>query len=695
MKTQNAHLGSEEYPYDAIVIGAGVVGCAAATTFARQGRSVLLLERSLREPNRIVGELLQPGGVNALERLGMSDCLEGIDAFPVKGYEVLYRGENIVFWYPLVESQQTLIQKRAASARSEEHTRPEGRSFHHGKFITKLRETARQEQNVRVLEATVKELLKCERSGVVGRAYGVIGHGPPILLYQIGKHETRILIDIPTDVYKTLSSIAGVKSHIKKNVIPILPESVRPMVEIALQEGRLRSMANSWLPASVNNTPGAILLGDAMNMRHPLVGGGMTVGLNDVVLLSELLDPLIVPYFHDTKVVMAQMKCLHSGRKKVNMTLNVLAQALYSLFVADDPQLQILQRGFVRYIQLGGSRIEEPAGLLGGVIHSPWLLFYHFFAVALYSLGIYIRESCAISFWNLGPALVDHALKPALTRLDDPAAIQNMPALNIFRSKDVSYNSQPSFRRELGYVSQPNQRGTIDIMWECSLVLFVSVWVVMHHNVPIKGESLREGITRKIRWVALAVCAPEMLTLFAVMQWNAANISVKEMQKIGGRDWSIVHAFYANSGGFILHTKDCPAINPLELLTIAFILPTISTVFFWANKPQNAAETTIIRPGWLIADVLIAAGDAAKEPYGDTPMDFVKKPPWEGWKRRPSLLHFGGLECRPLARIPNDYSPPPPTKKEALFIWLVSIVHAGVHLIGWNFEFPTPTEALI
>jgi glycine/D-amino acid oxidase-like deaminating enzyme len=43
--------------------------------------------------------------------------------------------------------------------------RPEGRSFHHGKFVMKLREMAMRERNVRVVEATAKELLKRGGSG--------------------------------------------------------------------------------------------------------------------------------------------------------------------------------------------------------------------------------------------------------------------------------------------------------------------------------------------------------------------------------------------------------------------------------------------------------------------------------------------------------------------------------------------------
>jgi hypothetical protein len=61
----------EHHEADIVIVGAGIVGCASAVAFGKQGRSVILLERSLEEPDRIVGELLQPGGVYALEKLGL------------------------------------------------------------------------------------------------------------------------------------------------------------------------------------------------------------------------------------------------------------------------------------------------------------------------------------------------------------------------------------------------------------------------------------------------------------------------------------------------------------------------------------------------------------------------------------------------------------------------------------------------
>ena len=56
--------------YDVILVGAGIAGSALATSLARAGRRVLVLERDMSEPDRILGELLQPGGVRALPLLG-------------------------------------------------------------------------------------------------------------------------------------------------------------------------------------------------------------------------------------------------------------------------------------------------------------------------------------------------------------------------------------------------------------------------------------------------------------------------------------------------------------------------------------------------------------------------------------------------------------------------------------------------
>lgn len=445
--------------YDVAIIGAGVLGCALAVTLARQGRQVLLIERNLNEPDRIVGELLQPGGVAALSQLDLDSCLEGIDAIPVTGYRIFHRDDVITFLYPPIPSRDAKLAKQNGLKR------PEGRSFHHGRFIMKLREAAQREQHIEILQTTAKELLWSEnpkrvvgvrcrshaeeepatyhaqltiiadgqasnfRSKLIDRppttnsrfwglelidadlgsyslALGVIGYGGPVLMYQIGERETRILIDIPDSTYRTCSINGGIESYIQTKVIPTLPDTIRPAAEKALATGRLRSMPNYWLPPSENRHLGVALLGDAMNMRHPLTGGGMTVALNDVVILSQLLSPQQVPSLASTAAVLRQMRKFHWKRKSTNASLNILAQALYCLFVADDPSLKVLQRGFMKYIKHGGTYVEEPSGLMGGVYHSPFLLCYHFFSIAIYSLWVLLREECASSLWKLPVAVI-------------------------------------------------------------------------------------------------------------------------------------------------------------------------------------------------------------------------------------------------------------------------------------------------
>ena len=145
-----------------------------------------------------------------------------------------------------------------------------------------------------------------------------------------------------------------------------------------------------------------------MNMRHPLTGGGMTVALNDVVLLSQLLSPQRVPDLGDTVLVKQAMKEFHWQRKKLSSIINILAQALYALFAANDVQLKALQMGCFHYFLRGGQCVDGPAGLLAGIIKRPFVLFYHFFSVALLASWLVMANTMGNVFgiWKLPWAII-------------------------------------------------------------------------------------------------------------------------------------------------------------------------------------------------------------------------------------------------------------------------------------------------
>lgn len=74
-------------------------------------------------------------------------------------------------------------------------------------------------------------------------------------------------------------------------MLQIPPEIFHSFVA-AVDKGNIKTMPNRSMPAAAYPTPGALLMGDAFNMRHPLTGGGMTVALSDIVILRNLLRRL-------------------------------------------------------------------------------------------------------------------------------------------------------------------------------------------------------------------------------------------------------------------------------------------------------------------------------------------------------------------------------------------------------------------
>ncbi|KAG8801811.1 Squalene epoxidase, partial [Serendipita sp. 400] len=169
--------------YDVIIVGAGVAGPAMAYALSSSSNlrkaipessqrkkplQILLVDSKLRKPERIVGELLQPGGVLALRRLGLERALDNIDAVRAKGYCVMR---------PKVPSSlgksqnEGTFEKGSSGTQFEQVHIPypdgnEGRSFHHGEFVSSLRACAASAPGVTLLEASVQsDLVYCPHTG--------------------------------------------------------------------------------------------------------------------------------------------------------------------------------------------------------------------------------------------------------------------------------------------------------------------------------------------------------------------------------------------------------------------------------------------------------------------------------------------------------------------------------------------------
>ncbi|CAI9769181.1 unnamed protein product [Fraxinus pennsylvanica] len=375
---------------DVIIVGAGVAGAALAYTLGKEGRRVHVIERDLTEPDRIVGELLQPGGYLKLIELGLKDCLQDIDAQQVFGYALYMDGKSTKLSYPLEKFNSDVS----------------GRSFHNGRFIQRMREKAATLPNVRLEQGTVTSLLE-EEGTIKGVQYktkngeeitasapltivcdgcfsnlrrslctpkvdvpscfvGLVlencdlpfaNHGhvvladpSPILFYPISSTEVRCLVDVPGQKVPSIAN-GEMATYLKTVVAPQIPSQLYDAFIAAIDKGKIKTMPNRNI----------VVIRDLLRPIHDL---------NDATTLSKYLESF------------------YTLRKPVASTINTLAGALYKVFCASSDQARKeMREACFGYLSLGGIFSNGPVSLLSGLNPRPLSLVLHFFAVAVYGVS--------------------------------------------------------------------------------------------------------------------------------------------------------------------------------------------------------------------------------------------------------------------------------------------------------------------
>ncbi|KAG2382215.1 hypothetical protein C9374_005417 [Naegleria lovaniensis] len=442
--------------YDVIIVGAGIAGCALGSVLSKASKKVLVIERDMSEPDRIIGELLQPGGVQHLKDLGLGHCLEGIEAATVKGYQVFYKDETVHMPYP-------------QSA--------EGRAFHYGRFIMNLRRAC-EKDGAKMIQRVVTGLIEktpglvegveykegdqtvavtghmvivCNGAGssftrqirsdkigsgnkplVVSQFIGLElpncadklpnpGHGnvfllpdAPCLLYPNSTTSVRCLVDFPDgDSSKLPKRGDEMAKYLLQYIMPQLPPQVHDTFKAEVDADRIKVVQNREIPGETADTllkKGVVLIGDAMNCRHPLTGGGMTVTFSDCKELSKAI--INVKDMSSVAEVDNAIATFYKNRAKVANTINILANALYSIFappggaknwesfkrnestpsLSENDSMSIMRRAVFEYFKKGGICQTGPLSLISGIWRSPHGLITHFFAVAVIGSFDLIKE---------------------------------------------------------------------------------------------------------------------------------------------------------------------------------------------------------------------------------------------------------------------------------------------------------------
>lgn len=272
----------------------------------------------------------------------------------------------------------------------------------------------------------------------------------------------------------------------------------------------------------------------------------------------------------------------------------------------------------------------------------------------------------------------------------------------------------------------------------------------------------------KLRWMLFTLFWPEVTAGVAFEQWESASQCVEDFSKHikkGHEQWTMRHAFFADMGGFMLEAPDFPrfpvdgqqllyliqndyvpypnvdaetiwdknkadgfaraitliqitwfsiqcigrgiqhlTLSTLELLTINMIFCTVFTFYFWNHKPLDIQTPIILQTETPIAEILVKAGDQAREPYKLTPLDFIAARPTKSnfvasWWWGLGLCFDGVLfqineKCRPISTFSNSRAIPPRgyTFWSSFVRVVFSIGYFALHFAGWNFDLPTSIE---
>ncbi|XP_013634115.1 PREDICTED: squalene monooxygenase 1,1-like [Brassica oleracea var. oleracea] len=409
---------------DVIIVGAGVGGSALAYALAKDGRRVHVIERDMSEPVRMMGEFMQPGGRLMLAKLGLQDCLEEIDAQKSTCLSLYKDGKKAVVPFPVEDNNFPY--------------EPTGRTFHNGRFVQRLRQKASSLPNVRLEQGTVKSLIE-EKGVIKGVTYknssgeettafapltvvcdgcfsnlrrSLNNNDAEVMSYQVGYISKNCQLEEPEYLHLVMAkpsftmmcqlsstevrcglelfpgqipSIANgdMTNFLRNTMAPQVPPKLRKIFLKGIDEGaQIKVMPTKRMAATLSDKKGAIVLGDAFNMRHPSIASGMMVLLSDILILRCLLQPL--EYLGDTNKVSEVIKSFYVIRKPMSATVNTLGTAFSQVLIAStDKAKEAMRQGCYDYLSSGGFGASGLMALLGGMNPRPLSLIYHLFVVTL------------------------------------------------------------------------------------------------------------------------------------------------------------------------------------------------------------------------------------------------------------------------------------------------------------------------
>lgn len=402
-----------EWQGDAVVVGAGTAGCAAAAALAELGLATLVVEAGMDRSRQLAGELMHPSGAADLRSLGFGEALRLAGAVPVAGFVVVDSspgvapstcllpygalGEGVAMEHSaLVSALQDSVRGRpkvtlwessrlARVARNDadgveaEIVLPDGREVRvsarllvaaDGRASRVRNLLGIEEENVR-LSTMSGTLVDAALLPHPGYGHLFVGGPSPVLCYAISPTTARVMVDLPTGTEPT----APVR---QPELLRALPLTLRGAVSEALQTARPLVSANfTRLPKQVS-LGSAVLIGDSAGCCHPLSASGMASCTRDALALQGALRSAK----GNVAAALAQYALLRRGPQRTRLSL---ASALYRCFSESSPEMAALRRGILRYWTKSSSGRNASMALLSTRESRMWVMSLEYARVVRHS----------------------------------------------------------------------------------------------------------------------------------------------------------------------------------------------------------------------------------------------------------------------------------------------------------------------
>ncbi len=319
-----------------IVVGAGPAGATLAYLLGSRGIDVTLLERQHDFEREFRGEVLVPGGVEALTQMGLSKIFEEVPQSPPVGIE-LYANGKPVFQLdidpsfvgpnrPTAFSQPAFLEAVIGAASSYSSFRV--------RLATSVRGLLRDGDRVGGVRASNAEgELELHADLVVGadgRASAVrrrggfkahdqgipvdvvwfkvplpdfLGGGAPVRVY-IGRAHLLIAYQAPDGLLQvawviTKGTYGELRQRGVQEWVEEIANHVTPDLGEHLRQHRERLTHPFLLSAASDRVerwcqPGVLLIGDAAHTMSPVGGQGINIALRDTVVAANHLIPVLL-----------------------------------------------------------------------------------------------------------------------------------------------------------------------------------------------------------------------------------------------------------------------------------------------------------------------------------------------------------------------------------------------------------------